>query len=329
MDPVTGGNVQTTNANVSTPPDLKKSAAASEAAPVAQVAVREIVTSAFTDAPTATEEALQFVVQVQLSGVPIAGIEVHATDATGRPVSGALSAPVTAQIRFSAQQLPPGFALEDLTVFGASLTAARVVAGVVVVDFEMEQHSPFVVASKPKPVVPELVDFHAATWGKAVWGSGLTNGFFVAAGDDGKVREVSRDTPGALYIDVFQAGALGFDPSLPGTAQASWAMLPVLTAQWLRSDGGPFWGIDPPVAPAEKGRYYHATGNNVSEEFLTMFDRLGLDVLGYPINETIEEYPGHTVQYFQRLKLVRNITTRGVFIEPLGIQFLAMLGGTG
>ena len=225
---------------------------------------------------------------------------------------------------FPLTKLPPGVDLtSDLVVPGASITRSAIVGSDVCVDFDFDHLSTFVVGAQTKPVVPELVAYYQDTGGAALWGPCLTNGFFVGVSADGRLREVPVGTPGGLYVEVCANGVLGFNAGLAGTG---FAVQPVLVSQWLRSGGGPLNGTDPAVPPSGVGRYFLVTGHNVSGRILNQFDRLGgVAVLGYPLTEPLEEVPGFTSQYFQRLKLTQLNETGEVFVEQLGRNFLVML----
>ena len=320
VDPASGGSVETRNSSVAIPAGLGRASEGS--APVAQLRLEEIAPPSD---PARPIPAGTQILTIRTHGAPITAIEVHAVDATGRPISGPLNQVVSAQIRFPVSDLPPGVGLGDLEVSDATLTGARVDGGEIIVDFEFDHLSVFVVAARVKAVIPELAAFYTFTGGEATWGKGLTNGFFVAVAADGTLREVAGDAVGAMYIQVFENGALGFDRRLVGTAHERWAVQPLLVAQILRTPGGALDGIAPPVESSGEGLYFPQTGHNVSGEFLEPFNRGGIDVFGYPITEAFNEVPGFESQYFQRLKLRKNLATGAVYIEQLGRNFLVML----
>lgn len=59
----------------------------------------------------------------------------------------------------------------------------------------------------------------------------------------------------------------------------------------------------PAEPPAPGLRYYPETGHNLGHGFLVFFEEAGgVDVLGYPISEEVEEH-GHAVQWFQYARL--------------------------
>ncbi len=319
--PASGGTVETRNSILKIPAGLGRATEGS--APVTQLSLKEIAppSDPARPIPAGTE-----ILTIQTHGSPIAAIEVHAVDANGMPISGPLNQVVSAQIRFPASNLPPGVGLDDLKVSDATLTDARFDGVEVVVEFDIDHLSVFVVEARVKAVIPELAEFYTATGGEAIWGKGLTNGFFVAVAPDGTLQEVPGDAVGALYIQVFENGAIGFNQRLVGTAREAWAVQPLLVAQILRAPGSSRDGIAPPVEPSGEGTYFAITGHNVSGDFLEHFiTRGGIDVFGYPLTEAFNEVPGFESQYFQRLKLRKNLETGAIYIEQLGRNFLVML----
>ncbi len=246
--------------------------------------------------------------------------------ATGRgTMAESLTRAQLARLCFPSSAKPPGVGLESLDVDPGRLVNAELERGAVCVEFVFTEPGTFVVGTGTKPVIPELATYYASTGGELTWGPCLTHGFFAEVGSAGTI--VEAPTGSGVYIQVCANGVLGYHPELAGTG---FEIQPVLATHWVRGENGRFVGPDPPVANSGEGRYFAQTGHNLSGAFLTKFVALGgVDVLGFPITETLAAAPGFTDQYFQHLKLRMNDATGEVSIRPIGREFMAMLAANG
>jgi hypothetical protein len=80
-------------------------------------------------------------------------------------------------------------------------------------------------------------------------------------------------------------------------------------------------GVDP-TGPGT--RRFNSTGHSVGGSFLTLFNKYGLDVCGFPITGEIEEN-GVTVQYFENVRMERGQATPARF-GAVGRRFLQLTG---
>lgn len=82
------------------------------------------------------------------------------------------------------------------------------------------------------------------------------------------------------------AGVMLFQPATGSANKASSSFSQVLPATGAPLDS----------------QYFAATGKSVRGAFLSMFNRFGLDRVGYPVSDEQAEN-GHTVQYFERVRM--------------------------
>ncbi|HYO48899.1 MAG TPA: hypothetical protein VEW94_03520, partial [Chloroflexia bacterium] len=80
-------------------------------------------------------------------------------------------------------------------------------------------------------------------------------------------------------------------------------------------------GVDP-TGPGT--RRFNATGHSVGGSFLTLFNKYGLDVCGFPLTGEIEEN-GITAQYFENVRMERSQATPARF-GAVGRRFLQLTG---
>lgn len=101
-----------------------------------------------------------------------------------------------------------------------------------------------------------------------------------------------------LLVQYFQRARLEYHPEFKNTA---YEIQISLLGEWLLGQERP-----PRVEPFESGenqRFFPETGHSVNLAFLRYYvTRGGLDSLGYPISEELQEN-GRPVQYFQRARL--------------------------
>ncbi len=80
-------------------------------------------------------------------------------------------------------------------------------------------------------------------------------------------------------------------------------------------------GVDPTGAGT---RRFASTNHSVGGSFLTLFNKYGLEVCGFPLTGEITEN-GLTVQYFENVRMERTEATPPRF-GAVGRQFLQLTG---
>ncbi len=118
------------------------------------------------------------------------------------------------------------------------------------------------------------------------------------------IRTTLLETAGAALI----AGAMLFQPLAATTSVQAHSAV----AEALPATGAPL-----------ASRYFSPTGKTVRGEFLSTFNKYGLNLMGYPVSEERTEN-GRTVQYFERVRMEWHPEVSGqsypVLMGRLGVE---------